>query len=271
VLGVGSFCFWILASIPAIILGIMAISQINKSHGRLGGRGMAVAGIITGSLGTFISSPLLIAALLPLIKFTRDMSGLVKSTQNITILGSAMISYNNGAHAFPPAAGGKSLSPGLSWRVAILPYIGEEQLYKEFHLDEAWDSPHNKTLLTRMPDVFALPNVEDGPGMTRYRVLVGDRAGFEPIVPGKPAPTGRKLSDLNKAPSRVIMIVEAADAVPWTKPDELIYDPKKPLPQLGKRFGGSMVVMFDGTVRPIDPKTPDQALRELIEIGVPAR
>src|SRR5687768_11208075 len=38
-------------------------------------------------------------------------------------------------------------APGLSWRVAILPMLGEEPLYKEFHLDEPWDSPHNKPLV----------------------------------------------------------------------------------------------------------------------------
>jgi len=48
--------------------------------------------------------------------------------------------------------------PLLSWRVAILPFIEEEALYKRFKLDEPWDSPHNIALLKEMPQTYALPN-----------------------------------------------------------------------------------------------------------------
>ena len=41
--------------------------------------------------------------------------------------------------------------PGLSWRVAILPYLEQDTLYKQFKLDEPWDSPHNKKLIRQMP------------------------------------------------------------------------------------------------------------------------
>ena len=45
----------------------------------------------------------------------------------------------------------------MSWRVAILPYIDQHGLYKQFHLDEPWDSEHNKPLMAKMPAVYRSP------------------------------------------------------------------------------------------------------------------
>ncbi len=61
----------------------------------------------------------------------------------------------------PLPAGGESWATGkpkLSWRVALLPYLEEMDLYRKFHQDEPWDSPHNKALIPRMPAVFGTPD-----------------------------------------------------------------------------------------------------------------
>ena len=64
--------------------------------------------------------------------------------------------------------------PLLSWRVAILPFIDQKDLYEEFRLDESWDSPHNAKLVERMPDVFASPaKPAEKSGETRYLAPVG--------------------------------------------------------------------------------------------------
>src|SRR5262245_51934329 len=47
--------------------------------------------------------------------------------------------------------------PLLSWRVSVLPFVEQETLYKQFHLDEPWDSPHNIKLLEMMPATYAHP------------------------------------------------------------------------------------------------------------------
>ena len=74
----------------------------------------------------------------------------------------------------------------LSWRVALLPYLDmaagriQHPLYDKFHLDEPWDSPHNKTLLGEIPAVYA-PVVRKGEpkGSTYYQVFFGPGALFE--------------------------------------------------------------------------------------------
>ena len=62
----------------------------------------------------------------------------------------------------------------LSWRVAILPYLGEQNLYNQFKLDEPWDNDNNKKLLAQMPAVYGADRVE-----TYYQAFAGLSTAFE--------------------------------------------------------------------------------------------
>jgi hypothetical protein len=120
--------------------------------------------------------------------------------------------------------------PVLSWRVALLPYLDQEDLFNEFHQEEPWDSPHNLRLLPRMPKIYAPPpqlKDETDPIRTHYRVFTGVGTAFE----------GRKglrlKADFPDGPGKSIFVIEANESVPWTKPEELPYDADGPLPALG--------------------------------------
>jgi hypothetical protein len=66
VLGVlGMTCLWLLGSVPAILLGIVAVKNIDRSGGALTGRGLGIAGIVTGNVGIFtgIGTVAIVAAL----------------------------------------------------------------------------------------------------------------------------------------------------------------------------------------------------------------
>jgi hypothetical protein len=119
--------------------------------------------------------------------------------------------------------------PLLIWRVAILPYIDEESaaLYKEFRLDEAWDSPHNKKLLPRIPAIYRAANVEAG--HTRTLAVVGDDGVF---AKGADKPIG-DIPD-GAAFTAIAVEVGADQSVPWTKPAEFIVDKESPKKNLGK-------------------------------------
>jgi RNA polymerase sigma factor (sigma-70 family) len=153
-------------------------------------------------------------------------------------------------------AGGKPL---LSWRVAILPYVEEGGLYRQFKRDEPWDSPHNKKLLAKMPKIFepvrGPSKVEGG---TYYQAFVGTGAGFEP---------GRKLqlSSFVDGTSNTILVVEAGQPVPWTKPEDLPYVQDQALPQLGGQFHGHYFTLFaDGDVKLISRNADQEMLRRAI-------
>ena len=113
---------------------------------------------------------------------------------------------------------GKSGQPLLSWRVLLLPYIEEQALFREFRLNEPWDSDHNIRLLDRMPKIYQAPwtkEVPVPPGHTVFHVLVGPNTPFEPN-------TEINLTrDFPDGASSTILFVEAGDPVPWTKPDEI--------------------------------------------------
>src|SRR5262249_23736965 len=119
-----------------------------------------------------------------------------------------------------------------------------------------WNSPHNLKLLPRIPKTYMHPidysTIKDG--LTHYRVFVGPQASF---------PNYRDAA--SRFPDNAIMIAEAADAVPWTKPDELDYAPGKPLPRLGMFKGGCTVACWDAHVEFLrEEETSAERLRHRI-------
>ncbi len=170
---------------------------------------------------------------------------------NLKQLGLAMHNYESAnAHFPPPAVTGKKGKPLLSWRVAVLPYVEQDNLMRQFKMDEAWDSEHNLKVLkdNPMPAVFALPGVtKEGDKETFYRVFVGNGAAFEPLknltFPGS----------FTDGTSNTLLIATAATSVPWTKPDELAFDPRATAEELKKLLrmdgDGCNVVFADGSVR----------------------
>ena len=77
--------------------------------------------------------------------------------------------YHDIARCFPaPAIRDERGKPLLSWRVHLLPVLGEESLYRQFHLDEPWDSEHNRKLIPSMPDVLRSPASQAAPGTTTF-------------------------------------------------------------------------------------------------------
>jgi hypothetical protein len=194
---------------------------------------------------------------------TRQAAERVESQNNLQHLAVAMHNYAS-AHGnrFPAqavyGAGGKPL---LSWRVLLLPYLGQDALYKEFRLDEPWDSEHNRKLLTRMPNGYAMPGAPPGATETYYQAFAGKSAFFD----------GRQgltiPASFPDGTANTIMLAEASRPVPWTKPEDLPFDPDptKPLPRLGGRFReGFNVVMVDGSTRFLRKTISDQALRAAI-------
>jgi hypothetical protein len=243
-----------------------------------------------------------------------------------------MHNYNDVNAHLPLAATtdkkGKAL---LSWRVALLPYLEEQELYKQFKLDEPWDSAHNKKLLSKMPAVFAPPGVKTRqPFTTFYQVFVSARTparaapqgmprmpgmpgmpgaagrpGGQPMAPGMPGaypggpempgppsgglPSGmmpgtggaagdsgptaafvkgaatRFPAEFPDGTSNTILVIEAGNPVPWTKPEDLHYAEDEPLPELGGLFPDAIHALFaDGAVHTLRRSYVEKHLRYAI-------
>jgi Protein of unknown function (DUF1559) len=87
----------------------------------------------------------------------RDASRRAGSATNLRQIGAAMRVYHDTYRHFPADIRSKDGEALLSWRVRILPLIGQGPLFQEFHLDERWDSPRNRALHERMPAVSSIP------------------------------------------------------------------------------------------------------------------
>lgn len=199
----------------------------------------------------------LLSSLTRPIQTMERRSAQAQSSNNLKQIALAMHNYHSAHKGFPlPASLATDGKPLLSWRVAILPYLGEEDLYKKFHLDEPWDSPNNRPLADKMPSVYRLPITKNTePGRTNYLLPVGNGAGFTADKP-------TEIKDITDGTSNTIMIIEVDDdhAVPWTKPDDWQFDPQQPAKGLGQFFDGRFnAAFFDGSVHSIsaaiDPKT----------------
>jgi hypothetical protein len=158
----------------------------------------------------------------------------------------AIVQYEAARDRYPAAAimtpDGK---PGLSWRVAILPMLEENGLYRQFKLDEPWDSPHNKALVARMPSIYQSPGSELDSGYTNYLAVVSP----DTII--STTPRGTRSRDVRDGTSRTVMIVEADDdyAAIWTKPDDYPWDATQPTYGVGHIWAGYFVAGFgDGAV-----------------------
>ncbi|HLW67317.1 MAG TPA: DUF1559 domain-containing protein [Gemmataceae bacterium] len=258
-----------LTELPEAAVSLLAIGFINmaedilkevplKRQGEVVSASVTLPPLVYSSL---VSNAAVGAGLLiPAVSKVQLASGRAQSANNLKQMALAMHNYHDVYQSFPQAAiCDKNGKPLLSWRVAILPFIEQDNLYKQFHLDEPWDSEHNKKLLAHMPKVYELPGVnKPGETDTYYRVFYNNGALFD-------LKKGVKFSQITDGTSNTIMIVEAGEAVPWTKPDDLEYNPSKPLPKLGKQNPDVfMVAMADGSVRAISKKISEKTLRAAI-------
>ena len=183
-------------------------------------------------------------------------------TNNLKQIALAALNYESATRTLPPSyiSAKETGKPLLSWRVAILPYLDQQQLYQQFHLDEPWDSPHNKSLIPLMPQVYRSTGPAAAMGKTRYLTLRSKESAF----PGK---EGVRLADITHGTSNTILAVEAdqAHAVVWTKPDDLDLDPQKPAAGLaGQPRRGFWVALCDGSVRFIQDSIDTEFLQDMV-------
>jgi len=191
----------------------------------------------------------------------REHSARMQSVNNLKQIGLAMHNYAAANDHLPPPVlhGGKSGHVPYSWRVAILPFLEQSDLYNSYNFDEPWDGPNNRKLLERMPGIYGYP----GPGgtdktHTAYFVFTGPDT-----ILGK----GEKPSfaDVTDGLSNTLMVVEARREVPWTKPEDIPFDPQVPLPQLGGFTPDGFNATFgDGSVRYIKKSIQPSVLKALI-------
>jgi hypothetical protein len=188
-----------------------------------------------------------------------DANG-AQDVANLQEISLAVHNYNDASLRFPPQYVGPVGTPLLSWRVALLPFLGEGALYSQFDLTKAWDDPANLPLLSQMPAIFRGPLDPIGSTDTRYAVGVDTNTVF----PGSPGVT---LGSIIDGTSNTILIGETnGSAIPWTKPEDIAIGA---CPTLGGSgfssfiSGATPFAFVDGAVKFLPDNIACDALRGL--------
>ena len=190
------------------------------------------------------------------------------SRENLRILARAFRRYHERHGTFPPAfIADESGKPQHSWRVLLLPFLGEERLHAQYNFDQPWDSPENQALANRMPDVYGSPDDPDASfSETSYLVVVGEGAAFK-------GTERSSLSELTDGPDKTILLVESmGHGINWMEPRDLrfgtipmaINSDRKESINRTRRVGGAHVVMADGNVYRLADATPPEAVRAML-------
>jgi beta-lactamase regulating signal transducer with metallopeptidase domain len=225
------------------------------------------------------------------ISAARNAAQGAQSSNNLKQIMVAMHKYVDKNRRFPPAVlyGPDGKTP-YSWRVALLPYLGEmeKRLYEQYRFDEPWDSANNRKVLQQTTPAYQSPWEPPTSTNAAYFALVGPGTVFDarerlPMVgAGLGGGTGQMggaaevysgkegvlLQCVIDGTSNTIMLVEAKRDIPWTKPEDIPYDPDKPLPELGGYSPGFFrVALADASVRVIANSIEEKLLRAMITIA----
>lgn len=272
ILGLMSFFCVFFTGLPAIILGAMGLSDIGKSRGRLTGQPMAIIGLVTGVLGCMWTL-IMVGMLLPAVQQVREAARATQTMNSVRQLTLAAHNYEASYQHFPVADGDPERGDGsmLSWRVKLLPYIDEQELYDQFHHNEPWDSPHNQSLIGQMPAIFTSPSanfLEEGKTLF---VVATPRPGADLsektiFTPGETV----SFPEITDGSSNTAFIFEVNEeaAVTWTQPKDWEFDPLDPHRDLGGVHPGNFIVSFaDGSTTRISNSIPPESLRYLFSRG----
>lgn len=153
--------------------------------------------------------------------------------------------YGKSAYGDLNPSGDNTMDVPRSWRVELLPFIDQEALYKEYRLDQPWDSEANLAVLRQMPEIFRSPNDVLTSTNSSYFALTGPGTVFD-------GNEGTKLMAIRDGTSNTLLFAEAKRAIPWTKPEDVPYDHAQPVPALGGwRPDEFIVVLCDGSAQPV--------------------
>ncbi|MBX9789344.1 MAG: DUF1559 domain-containing protein [Pirellulales bacterium] len=188
------------------------------------------------------------------------------SKQQISAVATAIIKYHDRQQTLPPCASASATgAPLLSWRVLILPDLGYEKLFREFHLDEPWDSEHNLPLAQKMPREYGGPLAADAQPVTTNTslfALVGPQTCFSEGAT-------RRLADLADGRDRTLLVIEARGDTIWTKPEDVTVDAAgRPSRRLaGLHAGGVVLATADGQARFVVEREIAELLPALLSIA----
>ncbi len=203
-------------------------------------------------------------ALIEGISKTLTAVNATKTNNALKQLGIAFHNFHDTYHKFPGSKnvreGGRNASDDdphpFSWRVAILPFIEESELFEQYRFDEPWDSEHNKQLLGKMPAIYRSPSAADDQPAGEANYM-----GFATAEGALGVGEGESMKSFTDGTSKTLLLVETSQSVPWTKPEDLSETTVQPFEGQPLRYATA-----DGAVKSMQP-IDNELLQKLITRG----
>ncbi len=274
---------------------LLSAVVIWSSMAAFGAGGLVLAAIILGVVAYIRSSESMWRAaaivllillcgcclLLPGLQSAREASRIARCINNLSQIGVALHGYHDVHGCFPPAyIADENGGPMHSWRVLILPYLGQQALHGRYDFSEPWDGPNNRKLAGQIPIIYQCPSTQNQAGVSpvaNYLAVVGS----ETVWPGAKA---SKLSSIRDGPHNTIMLVEVANSdINWMEPRDLSFEealrginPRSGMGISSRHISGEgyfqhgkpdvSVAFADGHVRHLPEGVPAEELETLLTI-----
>ncbi len=182
----------------------------------------------------------LLAMAMPAVLDVRAKARDVESMNNIRQLALAMLNFESAYQRFPSAVLVSPAGKKYSWRIAILPFVGHNDIYDAYRMDEEWNSEHNAKVTASVPPVFRHPNSKSKTN-TSYFAVVGNETMFPP------GGNGMSFGQVTDGSPNTILLVEAKKDIHWAEPRDLAFDPGMQRELGGYSDGEFVAVLTDGS------------------------
>jgi len=218
--------------------------------------------IVLAGGAMLVSACVLPALLLPAVQQAREAARRTQCRNNLKQIGLALHNYHDVWGSFPPAyIADETGRPIHSWRVLILPYLGEQVLYDQYDFDEPWDGPNNSRLLGKRPPAYSCPSSDVDATSTYYAAIAG-----EPCIFNGDSPT--KIGKITDGTSNTSMVGEVSEmGIPWMEPRDVDFDTYTnigdPAGFSSDHSGGAFFLFADGSVQFLSEETDPDVARSL--------
>ena len=198
---------------------------------------------------------------------------------NLKMIGLALHNYHDEHGCFPPAClTDTSGRPMHSWRVLLLPYLEQQDLYNRYDFSEPWDGPNNRLLAAEIPRVYCCPSDPQARSSfaTSYLAVVGPATMWH-------ADTGVAFREVTDGSRYTLLVVESNNSgILWMEPRDLttlqmaatINSTRgqgicscHACDDGGSGINGAHVVFVDGSVRRLSNETSAKSIDAALTIA----
>jgi prepilin-type N-terminal cleavage/methylation domain-containing protein len=208
---------------------------------------------------------LLLALLVPSVRFSGEAARRIQCGNNLKQIGLALQSYHDQYECLPPASTVDAEGQPLhSWRTLILPFIEQHQLYESIDLAKPWNDPANATAYKTSIDVYQCPSAEIPAGHTAYLAMLAEGSCLQ-------RGASRQFSEVTDGIDETLLVMEVDSAhfvhfmqptdigLPWL----LNLSRQDKLPHLA----GTQALFAGGRVKYLSAETDPEVLRALVSIA----